>query len=37
MRAALFSPRPQAQDLLARFAPEIALAGYESLPGLWRR
>ena len=36
MRAALFAPRPQTPDLLARFSPEIALEGYEALPAQWR-
>ena len=36
MRAALLAPRPQAEDVLARFAPEIALSGYEALPRQWR-
>ncbi len=36
MRSALSAPRPEAQDVLARFAPEAALSRYESLPGLWR-
>jgi glycosyltransferase involved in cell wall biosynthesis len=36
MRSALAAPRPEAQDVLARFAPEAALSRYESLPGLWR-
>jgi glycosyltransferase involved in cell wall biosynthesis len=36
LRSAHSAPRPQAQDVLARFAPEVALSRYESLPGLWR-
>ena len=36
MRAALLAPRPQAEDLLARFGPEVALSSYEALPGWWR-
>jgi glycosyltransferase involved in cell wall biosynthesis len=36
MRAALLAPRSQAEDLLARFAPEAALSSYEALPGWWR-
>ena len=36
IRAALLAPRPQADDLLARFAPEVALSSYEALPGWWR-
>jgi hypothetical protein len=36
MRAALLAPRPQVEDLLAHFAPEVALSSYEALPGWWR-
>jgi glycosyltransferase involved in cell wall biosynthesis len=36
MRAALLAPRPHAPAVLARFAPEAVLSGYEKLPGLWR-
>lgn len=36
MRAALAAPRPAAQRILARFAPEAVLSQYEALPGLWR-
>lgn len=36
MRAALFAPRPQAPDVLARFAPEAAYSAYEALPASWR-
>lgn len=36
MRAALLAPRPQAEGLLAGFAPEVALSSYEALPGWWR-
>ena len=36
MRAALFAPRPQAGDVLARFSPEAAYSGYEALPASWR-
>jgi glycosyltransferase involved in cell wall biosynthesis len=36
MRSALSAPRSEAQDVLARFAPEVALSRYESLPDLWR-
>lgn len=36
MRSALSAPRPTGEVLLARFAPEVALARYEELPGLWR-
>ena len=36
MRAALFAPRPQASEVLERFAPAVTLASYEALPGRWR-
>jgi len=36
MRSALFAPRPQAPDVLARFSPEATYSGYEALPASWR-
>ena len=36
MRSALFAPRPKEPAVLERFSTQIALARYESLPGLWR-